>query len=125
MGATIPVAMMAIQRMFPQESARSFSYLYTANVAGAVVGTALPLSLIELLGFHGTLRVGSAFNVLIAVLALMVSKNARRKEVQEVQQTVSEPAPTATGGGSLLALLFTTGLTSMGMEVVWVRQFTA
>jgi spermidine synthase len=66
MGATIPVAMLAIERAFPWESSRSFSYLYTANVAGALVGTVLSLFLIELLGFHGTLRVGAASNGLIA-----------------------------------------------------------
>jgi spermidine synthase len=125
MGATIPVAMLAIERMFPRESSRSFSYLYMANVAGAVVGTALPLFLIELLGFHGTLRVGAACNLLIAVLALYVSKNApHQKEVGEALPTVNESGSAATGGGSLIALLFATGLTSMGMEVVWVRQFT-
>lgn len=124
MGATIPVAMLAIKRMFPKESARSFSYLYTANVAGAVAGTALPLLLIELLGFHGTLRAGAACNVLIAVLALFVSRNERRQEVEEAQPAVTERVSTATGRESLLALLFATGLTSMGMEVVWVRQFT-
>jgi spermidine synthase len=124
MGATIPVAMLAIKRAFPKESSRSFSYLYTANVAGAVAGTTLPLLLIELLGFHGTLKVGAACNSLIAALALVVSKSVRRNEVGEVPQTVAERAATATGGGSLLALLFATGLTSMGMEVVWVREFT-
>src|SRR5580704_4920399 len=126
MGATIPVAMLAIRRVFPRESSRSFSYLYMANVAGAVVGTALPLFLIELLGFHGTLKVGAVCNGLIAVLALLVSGSVRRKEVAEVAQIAVEPASTATttGEGSLIALLFATGLTSMGMEVVWVRQFT-
>jgi spermidine synthase len=126
MGATIPVAMLAIERMFPLQSSRSFSYLYMANVAGAVVGTALPLFLIELLGFHGTLKVGAVCNGLIAVLALLVSGSVRRKEVAEVAQIAVEPASTATttGEGSLIALLFATGLTSMGMEVVWVRQFT-
>jgi spermidine synthase len=132
MGATIPVAMLSIRRTFPRESSRSFSYLYMANVAGAVVGTALPLILIELLGFRGTLRVGAACNVLIAVLALMVSKRAPRLEVGAVPGEVSEDAPqpasalspTTAGGTFLLALLFATGLTSMGMEVVWVREFT-
>jgi spermidine synthase len=126
MGATIPVAMLAIRRLFPQESSRSFSYLYMANVAGAVVGTALPLILIELLGFHGTLRVAAACNVVIAVLALIVSKNVLRKEVGIRDEAVAGalPALPATGGASLLALLFATGLTSMGMEVVWVREFT-
>jgi spermidine synthase len=123
MGATIPVAMLAIQRAFPPESAKSFSYLYMANVAGAVSGTVIPLFLIELLGFHGTLRVGAACNCLIACLALLVSIRAQTKEVREVAATASESA-TATGEGSLLALLFASGLTSMGLEVVWVRQFT-
>jgi spermidine synthase len=124
MGATIPVAMLAIKRAFPAESARSFSYLYTANVAGAVVGTTLPLFLIELLGFQGTLTVGAGCNAAIGILALVASRRALRSDVEEVPQAVSEGVSTATGGGSLLALLFTTGLTSMGMEVVWVRQFT-
>ena len=131
MGATIPVAMLAIGRMFFRESSRSFSYLYMANVAGAVVGTGLPLVLIELLGFHGTLKVGTACNVLIAVLALMVSRHVPRNKAgafEESSEEVSHPAAqlasTATGGGILLALLFATGLTSMGMEVVWIREFT-
>jgi spermidine synthase len=36
MGATIPVGMRAVKQTLPRESERSFSYLYTANVAGAV-----------------------------------------------------------------------------------------
>lgn len=133
MGATIPVAMLAIERAFPRDSSRSFSYLYTANVAGAVAGTVFPLFLIELLGFHGTLRAGAACNGLIAILALTVSKQMTpremtsedaRKEVGDVPQTAHDHAPTITGKKPLLALLFATGLTSMGMEVVWVRQFT-
>src|SRR5258708_15480163 len=63
MGATIPVGMLAIERMFPKESSRSFSYLYTANVAGAVMWTVLPLFLIQLLGFHWSPQVGAACNV--------------------------------------------------------------
>jgi spermidine synthase len=124
MGATIPVAMLAIQRSFPPESSRSFSYLYMANVAGAVLGTFLPLFLVELLGFHGTLKVGAACNALIAILAMLVSRSAPPTEVREVAPVASEAVPTGTGGGFLLVLLFVSGLTSMGMEVVWVRQFT-
>jgi spermidine synthase len=124
MGATIPVGMLAIESAFAKESARSFSYLYTANVAGAVAGTLLPLFLIELLGFHGTLKVGTACNVAIAILAVIVSRTVALGIVRESQQTRTARVPIATGGGSLLSLLFATGLTSMGMEVVWIRQFT-
>jgi len=124
MGATIPVGMLAIESVFAKESSRSFSYLYTANVAGAVAGTLLPLFLIELLGFHGTLKVGAACNVAIAILSVVVSGRGSPSVVRESPQARSARAPMATGGRSLLALLFATGLTSMGMEVVWIRQFT-
>ena len=62
MGSTIPLAMAAIKGRFRAESASSFSYLYVANVVGATAGTIAPLLLIELYGFHGTLRVGAALN---------------------------------------------------------------
>jgi spermidine synthase/MFS family permease len=131
MGATIPVAMLAIGIMFPRESLRSFSFLYMANVAGAVIGTGLPLILIELLGFRGTLRVGAACNVLIAVMALVVSRSMPLTGMskpgefrKERPQPSHQPVPSSPSGGYLLTLLFATGLTSMGMEVVWVREFT-
>ena len=124
MGATIPVGMLAIDREYPRESSRSFSFLYTANVAGAVLGTALPLLLIEVLGFYGTLKAGAACNGLLALLALTRSKATSRKYRDEVPPFPGEPARDQVGQWSLLALLFATGLTSMGMEVVWVRIFT-
>jgi predicted membrane-bound spermidine synthase len=124
MGATIPIAMRAIGQTLPREASRSFSYLYMANVTGAVAGTILPLLLIELLGFRGTLSVGTVCNCLIALAALMLSRRAPRAAMTESAEPTPEPAKSAAPGGSLLLLLFLTGLTSMGMEVVWVRQFT-
>jgi spermidine synthase len=122
MGATIPVAMRAIGQTLPKEAARSFSYLYMANVTGAVVGTLLPLLLVELLGFHGTLMVGTLCNGLIALAAVMLSNRAAKVETAESPEPAA--AASASSGGGLITLLFLTGLTSMGMEVVWVRQFT-
>jgi spermidine synthase len=124
MGATIPVAMRAIGQTLPREASRSFSYLYMANVTGAVAGTILPLLLIELLGFRGTLSVGTVCNCSIALVALLLSRRAPRATVSEPIEAAPEPVRSAAPGGSLLLLLFLTGLTSMGMEVVWVRQFT-
>jgi spermidine synthase len=128
MGATIPVAMRAIGQMFPQEARRSFSYLYMANVAGAMAGTILPLLLIELLGFHGTLKAGAACNALIGVSAMALASRSAKQTPAEPAPSIVEVAPGATNpspanSGTLL-VLFLTGLTSMGMEVVWVRQYT-
>lgn len=58
MGATFPLAMAAIRKSGNGKSQQSFSYLYLANVLGAILGTVIPaFFLIELLGFQGTLRV--------------------------------------------------------------------
>jgi spermidine synthase len=124
MGATIPVAMRSIEQTIPKEAARSFSYLYLANVTGAVAGTVLPLFLIELLGFHGTLMVGTVCNALIALAAVLLANRAPKIAGSEIVQAAMLPAASSAPSGSLIMLLFLTGLTSMGMEVVWVRQFT-
>lgn len=125
MGATIPIGMRATRQTIPHEAERSFSYLYTANVAGAVIGTVVPLLVIEILGFHKTLWVGAACNACIALAAFMLSRTASRESLAESAEPAA-PALTHAprNGGSIIVLLFLTGLTSMGMEVVWVRQFT-
>ncbi len=123
MGATVPVAMQAIGQTLPAESRRSFSYLYTANVAGAVIGTTVPLLLIELLGFRGTLKVGAACNGVIALSAFALSRRARRISPATSFQAGPSTVP-ASGGGAILTILFLSGLTCMAMEVVWVRSYT-
>jgi spermidine synthase len=125
MGTTLPVGMRAIGQTLPGESGRSFSYLYMANVAGAVAGTALPLLLIEWLGFRGTLNIGAACNGLIAISAMTLSRGPLTQRVSQKTSplAVSTP-PISNAGGGILALLFLSGLTSMAMEVIWVRQYT-
>lgn len=123
MGATIPVAMRAIGETLPVESRRSFSYLYMSNVGGAFAGTTITLLLIELLGFRGTLNVGVACNCLIAVSAFALSRNAHRPAAIESPEPIDVSAP-AGSGNRIVGLLFLTGLSSMGMEVVWIRRYT-
>ena len=43
MGATFPVAMFAMPMQAHEGSGRTFSYLYVANVLGAVTGALIPL----------------------------------------------------------------------------------
>jgi predicted membrane-bound spermidine synthase len=126
MGATIPVVMLAIRRNFPGESPRSFSYLYVANVLGAVVGAGLPLLLIEFFGFHDTLKFGAVCNFLLAASAMSMTLGKSGQQVKAAAVAhpngpiISQPS----GSSVFLVLLLLTGLTSMGMEVVWIRQFT-
>lgn len=125
MGVTIPVAMLAIRNRFPEKSERSFSFLYLANILGAAAGSAIPLLLIELYGFRGTLKVGAVLNILLAVAATAVSFRLPALPSAAPQPaTARAPVMPRSDSWKLLALLFGTGCTSMGIEVVWIRQFT-
>ncbi|SPE43809.1 putative spermidine synthase with an N-terminal membrane domain [Candidatus Sulfotelmatobacter sp. SbA7] len=127
MGATIPLGMFAIRSQTGLASRRSFSFFYLANVLGAVAGAAIPLLLIELLGFTGTLRVGMVLNIAICAVAFVLARKQRRQAGTDRERDTGGKAAIAWReilGSSTLYLLFATGLTSMGMEVVWIRQYT-
>jgi spermidine synthase len=129
MGATIPFAMAAIHKISAAESQRSFSYLYIANVFGAILGTLIPtFVLIEMLGFEGTLHVASFLNGIVAaaVFAVSLGTLGRQPSTQEPVARSAEGSPRrlyALPEKGTLWLLFATGLCSMAMEVIWIRQF--
>lgn len=139
MGATFPLAMAALREDGADPGRRLFGHLYVANVLGATCGTlASAFVLVELLGFRGTLRAAALLNVAIGLGALALDRvrgpaGAVRVPRSSSLPPASQSAPTqapapvpgpAAGGAGLLAMLFATGLVSMAMEVVWVRQFT-
>ena len=125
MGATIPVAMFAIRTYQRNESERSFSLLYVANVVGAVVGACLAPLLVELYGFHGALRVGAILNGLIFVSALLLAVRFETAAPVALSRSTPEILGTRTSSeNSVLPLLFTTGLATMAAEVVWIRLYT-
>jgi spermidine synthase len=124
MGATIPLAMFAIRNDPRFEARRSFSFLYVANLLGSVVGSVVPLLLIEMNGFRGTLRVGAALNAFIAVAVFLWTRSFESKAADASVPAPALPRPALARSRITLALLFATGLATMGMEVVWIRLFT-
>jgi len=133
MGATIPLGMFAIQNDKRVESRRSFSFFYLANVLGAVAGALIPLLLIEILGFSHTLRIGMCLNLAICGGAFALARRQKlpaggnKNDEDEDESNAGDKASLAWRqmlGSGTLWLLFATGLTSMGMEVVWIRQYT-
>ena len=121
MGATFPLAMAGIRAAFRGESPKSFSYLYVANVLGAMAGTlASAFVFIELMGFFRTALLASGLNLLIALGAFAASTRVRDTPSADDQTALASPV---SGDGVTLPLLFTTGLASLAMEVVWTRQF--
>jgi spermidine synthase len=124
MGATFPFAMLAIRSSYREQASRSFSYLYLANILGATTGSTLPLLLIEILGFHGTLKIGAVLNVLLAVGAFLATMRGPLAVRTTSVDAVPKPSFATLPSGRMLLLLFGTGLCSMALEVVWIRQFT-
>jgi len=131
MGATFPFAMAAIRRLIRAESERSFSYLYIANVFGAILGTLVAtFVLIELLGFTGTLHVAVVLNAILAatVFALSFGRSDVGRAAHGEARVLARRFPQSIYASSakvVLWLLFTTGLCTMAMEVIWIRQYTA
>jgi len=126
MGATFPW-MMAYVREEETHDVNSFSFLYYANVLGAMTGTILTAFVfVETMGFRRTLTLAAAGNFAIAAVTAGMGWKARGKTRTRAPATlVPEVSPSGpTGGGRMRWILFTTGFSAMAMEVVWTRAFT-
>ncbi len=103
-----------------------FSFLYLANVLGAMTGTLVTaVALVEWLGFRHTLWVSAAGNFAVGAVGLGLAGAAGRRPAASA---ASAPRALSAGGGggwANRAVLFTTGFASMAMEVVWTRSFAA
>jgi spermidine synthase len=129
MGATFPF-MMAFVRTQDPGRVDSFSYLYLANVLGAMSGTFLTaIVLVEVLGFRHTLFVAAFANFSVALISGALAWRHRRA----IQPALSEArisAPPLMKSDSSVShhlikwILFSTGFCAMAMEVVWARAFT-
>ena len=124
MGATFPLAMFAIRSDSRYELRRSFSFLYLANVLGAIVGAVFPLFFVEVYGFHGTLKIGALLNATIAICATLVTLKSHRTTAAHSPKTGVVKSASFAPRNNIPLLLFFTGLTTMGMEVIWIREFT-
>lgn len=126
MGATFPLMMDYIRKTSKEDD--SFSFLYKANVFGAMTGVLVTaFLLIEILGFRGVLNLGAFLNFSISLISVIAgiytfchlfgSKlplNRPLTEQSRLSQTI----------GPDLMVLFSTGFICMALEVIWTRDFT-
>ena len=129
MGATFPLAMSAIRKGHDPLAEKSFSYLYLANVLGACAGTLTSaFVLIEVFGFRRTLDTTAALNALVAAAAFWLSTSPAAIEPKASRPLARRADPDRrqplSAFGTAIPLLFLTGLISLAMEVVWIRQLT-
>jgi spermidine synthase len=129
MGATFPFMMAFVREENPGNS-DSFSFLYVANVLGAMSGSFLSaIVLVELLGLRATLCVAAAGNfsvgIIAALLALRCGANhTLAVQPSEISMPIDRTARHEFSKWFTLSLLFLTGFAALGMEVVWTRAFT-
>lgn len=128
MGTTFPF-MMAYVREQDSGNTGSFSFLYLANVLGAMCGTFLTaIVFVERLGFHHTLWVAAAGNFTIAFISGCLGweqqQLARALQVDKraIEAGTAGPEDSAINRFNLV-ILFCTGFIAMSMEVVWTRAF--
>jgi spermidine synthase len=130
MGTTFPF-MMAYVRERDRQNTASFSYLYLANVLGAMSGTILTaIVLVEMFGFHHTLRIAAAGNFAIAAAGIWLGRQHQEHLSGEIPAgrpptTLPDPSPSGQPRTRFIKwMLFSTGFCAMAMEVVWTREFT-
>ncbi len=127
MGCTYPFVMESSLVIANQKN-KSFSFLYTANVLGALLGIAFTaLVLVEVFGFDGTLKIAGVTNIAIAIVAWLLCASEKNGYCNNGDSFVKNASAEKTSFGIKAQdcmILFATGFVSMGMEVVWIRSFT-
>ncbi len=126
MGTTFPF-MMSYVRELDARNTGSFSFLYLANVLGAMSGTFCTAVLfVENLGFRHTLWVAAAANFTIAFISACLAWEQQQKKTSAVENEVQIEMPvpvTISRAWMIKMILFSTGFIAMAMEVVWSRAF--
>jgi len=143
MGATFPLMMAFVKKREASGNfqATSFSYLYQANIVGALCGVILTTTvLVEYVGFSMTLLISASFNLLIAIASFTVVYYLRSSADHsntpaprltdrivvdaESFPVISELSASGTKLTHSEIILFMSGFVSMAAEVVWTRAFT-
>lgn len=127
MGTTIPLIIDYLNRHLVKDK-NIFSFLYLANTLGAMAGTAVTaIALIELLGFQKTLFFAAFLNFSIAAIGILIVKKLKSNPNHSMPDKEAGAWTLKTLSSKdrlILGLLFVTGLSSVGFEVVWNRLFT-
>jgi spermidine synthase len=130
MGTTFPFMVAYIWER-DRQNASSFSFLYLANVLGAMSGTFLTaIVLVEMFGFHHTLWFAAAGNFIIAAISFGLGWRqpalvaAGTPEGRSLETSPDVTPPNGSPNRLIKWILFMTGFSAMAMEVVWTRAFT-
>jgi spermidine synthase len=128
MGMTYP-SMIEFLGEIDHENKLSFSFLYLANVIGAMLGAlTTALVLIELIGLYNCLKMAAVGNGFIAMVSSYLGYKYNRISRPKDEKIIDKPSAIISNltynKYFVFSVLFITGFCSLAMEVVWVRAFT-
>jgi spermidine synthase len=128
MGSTLPLLARYVTAL-QQRIGRRVGRLYTLNMLGAALGCYLAgFVLIRIIGVMGTLYIAAAINLLVAFAGWMLSRFHDTPTEPPPQTTKAQleipgiEQPTLTKRCVLMAAFFSSGLISIGYELVWMRS---
>lgn len=119
MGATFPLALSFLRERYPAKD-EGFSFLYLANLLGALSGVAVTAwVLIEIYGFSHCLNLGVGLNLSIGVAAMLFPGRFATLDAP----AATEIQPARPNAGAAYPILFLSGFISMALEVIWTRAY--
>ena len=126
LGMTFPLVSSAVLRADPATPGHHIAALYFINSTGAVLGVLTSaFLLIPAFGLPGTLAAAGAMNLVIAAIAMVLSRNSPAPlAVVETAATTRERAGESRLIHTLLAVACLTGLSSFIYEIVWIRMLS-
>jgi predicted membrane-bound spermidine synthase len=129
LGTTFPLMSNGIMRRSETGDGSILGGLYFSNSIGAAIGAlTATFVLLPAVGLPGAMKVGAVINVIVALLAFLLSR-------PEEQHSSAEPVPAsnaaagnadarAAGIRLLLVAAFVTGASSFVYEIGWVRMLS-
>ncbi len=124
MGATLPVLSRFCVTQFTSLG-RRVGDLYAMNTLGAVMGCAATgFFLISHLGLRGTVRLGAALNLAIALIIGLTAVVLRGREAPPEEAEVEVPAALSGLEATLLLAFGISGAAAMVYENAWTRALT-
>ncbi len=130
MGTTFPFMMSFLKKIY-KENTTGFSFLYTANVIGGMLGVlATTIIWIEVYGFKGTLSIACCGNIFAALLAFIVYKLNRIEnnivnDIKTGQDNKVDSIPKQLLSEKFIFIIsFITGFTTLSLEIVWTRAYS-
>jgi predicted membrane-bound spermidine synthase len=122
LGATFPLLSNALMRRSPAGSGSILGGLYFTNSIGAAAGALFAtFVLLPAVGLPGAMAAGALLNVLVALIAFALAREAEPRPVAALPST-----PEIVGHSRLLLPIaaFVTGATSFVYEIGWVRMLS-